>query len=145
VRRMIAAFVVLLVGCAQSLSPGPTQAPSGAGWDLVSVGSTPLSEGVFRIEPVTGGLLVEMQVNGAGDQGCNAPTFAGFDVVGDAIVGRIARGPTWDDPQHACLTFASVVFAVRLHADAIPDGVTRISMSEECGLPGCSDEPLRLP
>jgi hypothetical protein len=86
-----------------------------------------------------------MQVPGAGDQGCSTPTFAGFDVVGDAIVGKIARGPIWDDPQRACLTASSVVFAVRLHADAIPDGVTKISMSEPCGLPGCADEPLRLP
>jgi hypothetical protein len=145
VRHLIAAFAMLLVGCAQTVPPGPTQALSGAGWDLVSVGAIPLSEGVFRIEPVTGGLLVEMQTSGAGNQGCGAPTFAGFDVVGDAIVGRIVRGPTFDDPQRACLSTSSVVFAVRLHTDAIPDGVTKISMSEPCGLPGCADDPLRLP
>lgn len=139
-------LTVVVAGCATSVPPGPTQAASGPGWELASVGAVPFREDVVRIERVDdGAFLVEMQVAAEGSGGCGAPTFDGFDIVDGGLVGRIVRGPTYDDTNFTCVSTSSVVLAVRLHPEAIPTGVTRISTNEPCDVPGCAGHPVPLP
>jgi hypothetical protein len=78
--------------------------------------------------------LVSVTVSGAGVDGCDSPTFVGFQTSGTTLVAQVTRSPS----SESCAITTAVTFYVALDRLVVPDTVVRVAIGEPCEGSGCT-------